>query len=533
MSAIAGVILLFISGVLLFASFPALNLSFFTWIALIPILIAVSLRKIWKGFIFPLFSGMVFFLGIFSWILEVPGYTYLHHALLAVYLGSYIGVFGLAFNLINRRIGLIPAFFAVPFVWTALEFFRSNFTFLELPWGLLAHSQYKNPIVYQIASFTGTYGVSFLIVLVNVSVAALVFALIPGLIKQSESSHEQRLYRWKYFISGIGFICLFLTFVYGYVSLNRPFEGTPTKLAVVQGNIDQHKKWDRTYYKFIMQTYRDLTLSVANKRPAMIVWPETATPGSISRHRGMYNQLKQIAAKANAFLLFGSAQRAKFEKHKTDKLKYMNSAFLIPPGKKKEKTQRYDKIRLFPFGEYLPYEDTLPWSWINVPKMGAYLPGEEYTILNLDGIPFAATICWENMFPDLVRRFVKNGAQFIVNITNEAWFGETAAPEQFLSMNVFRAVENRVYVVRCANTGISCFIDPCGRVIDRVKDKNGKDIFVRGFLTGEVVPLESNTFYTRHGDWFAWLCVIVSLTFILYAVIKPLGWSLFISKTHL
>jgi apolipoprotein N-acyltransferase len=117
------------------------------------------------------------------------------------------------------------------------------------------------------------------------------------------------------------------------------------------------------------------------------------------------------------------------------------------------------------------------------------------------------TICWENLFSDLVRQFVKRGAQFIVNITNEAWFGETAAPYQFLSMSVFRAVENRVYVVRCANTGISCFIDPCGRVVDRVKDENGRDIFVRGIVTGSVIPLESNTIYTRYGDWLVWLSI--------------------------
>jgi apolipoprotein N-acyltransferase len=119
-----------------------------------------------------------------------------------------------------------------------------------------------------------------------------------------------------------------------------------------------------------------------------------------------------------------------------------------------------------------------------------------------------------------VRQFVKKGARFIVNLTNEAWFGETAAPEQFLSMNVFRAVENGVYVVRCANTGISCIIDPCGRVVDRITDQSGKDIFVRGYMTGEVIPLKADTFYTRYGDWFAWLCIIVTVCFLLASAVK-------------
>jgi apolipoprotein N-acyltransferase len=137
------------------------------------------------------------------------------------------------------------------------------------------------------------------------------------------------------------------------------------------------------------------------------------------------------------------------------------------------------------------------------------------------------TICWENIFPDLVRKFVSNGAQFIINITNEAWFGKTAAPFQFVSMNVFRAVENRVFVVRCANTGVSCFIDPFGRIIERVKDKSGHDIFVRGVLSRSVIPLESNTFYTRYGDWLVWVCMVFSVVFILVALFKKSNRSRF------
>jgi apolipoprotein N-acyltransferase len=133
---------------------------------------------------------------------------------------------------------------------------------------------------------------------------------------------------------------------------------------------------------------------------------------------------------------------------------------------------------------------------------------------------FGATICWETIFPDLVRQFVKNGAQFMVNLTNEAWFGNTAAPYQFLSISIFRAVENRIFLVRCGNTGVSCFIDPYGRVVDRVKDADGKDIFVRGVLTGTVVPLNSNTIYTRYGDWIVWLSITVTAAFLMVAFFR-------------
>ena len=148
------------------------------------------------------------------------------------------------------------------------------------------------------------------------------------------------------------------------------------------------------------------------------------------------------------------------------------------------------------------------------------MPGETHTVFDLPPHRFGVTICWENIFPDLVRQLVKSGAQFIVNITNEAWFGRTDAPYQFVAMNVFRAVENRVYVVRCANTGVSCFIDPCGRVLNRVKDINGNDIFVRGVLTGSVIPLESKTFYTRYGDWLVWLSFAVSTVTLVAALLR-------------
>ena len=184
------------------------------------------------------------------------------------------------------------------------------------------------------------------------------------------------------------------------------------------------------------------------------------------------------------------------------------------------KERRYDKIRLLPFGEYLPYNKTIPWSYINLPEVDHFLPGKKHTIFDLDAHRFGVTICWENIFPEIVRQFVKEGADFIINITNEAWFGETAAPYQFLSMSVFRAVENRIFIVRCANTGVSCIIDSSGRILDRVKDENGKDIFIRGILSGEVATHEVNTIYTRYGDWFAWLSAISAIVFILFALIR-------------
>jgi apolipoprotein N-acyltransferase len=283
----------------------------------------------------------------------------------------------------------------------------------------------------------------------------------------------------------------------------------------VQPNIPQEKKWDPRFAGWIMETNTDLTRRAAAERPDLIIWPETATPRPVNRDPNIAAQIGRLANEVHVPILLGSSQATKFRKTEDKrKVRYKNSAYLIPPGAANLKGQRYDKLRLMPFGEYLPYQDVIPWSWIGAEAIDSYLPGEEYTLFQLGDARFAVTICWENLFADLVREFVKRGAQFVVNITNEAWFGETAAPYQFLSMSVFRAVENGVFVVRCANTGISCLIDPCGRVLDRVKNEAGKDIFVPGVLTGKVVPRSPGTFYTRFGDWFAWACLGVTALFL-------------------
>ena len=169
-----------------------------------------------------------------------------------------------------------------------------------------------------------------------------------------------------------------------------------------------------------------------------------------------------------------------------------------------------------PFGEYIPLEGKIEWPSFILPRGKKYyeIPGKEYTLFNLKEAKFGVVICWEHVFPDLFRTFVKNGADFMLNITNEGWFGDTAAPHQMLAISVFRAVENRCAIARAANTGISCFIDPHGRITGRVQDNQKKDTFVDGYLTQPVYLSEERTFYARRGDLFAYLCLLVSAVMI-------------------
>ena len=506
--------LIVFSALFLILSFPPFDLGFLAWISLVPLLIALRTKSLRYSFFLSLVCGIIFFMGVFNWILTVEDYSYLHHIILAFYLGSYFGIFGLTFNSISRRLGILPALFAAPFVWITAEYIRSNFTFLALPWALLAHSQYQYPMVIQSASLFGTYGISFQIMTVNSAIAAIVMVFLYKSEKRECMSFKPRL-KTGAMILGI-ITALFITFslLYGHSILTRPIDGKKVKISVVQGNIEQKKKWDPNYAHDIMRVYSNLTEKASIDHPEMIIWPETASPGSINLNPRLYSEVKDIAKNAGAYLLFGSAQYQKFARGGVQNLKCLNSAFLIGPEAGITLNQRYDKIRLLPFGEYLPMKETIPWSYIGVRNISEFSQGREFTIFNIPGSHFGVVICWENIFPDLFRQFVLNGAQFMVNITDEAWFGKTAAPYHFVSMSIFRAVENRSYVVRCGNTGVSCIIDPYGRILDRVKDETGTDVFIRGVMSGWVIPLKSKTFYTRYGDLFAVVASFISAIFL-------------------
>jgi len=510
--------LTFLSSLLLVLSFPTFDLGFFAWIGLVPLMTTISDKSLRYGFFLSLISGMLFFIGIFHWILRVPGYTLLHHSILALYLGSYFGFFGLIFTFISKRLDTVPALFAAPLIWVSLEYIRSNLSFLALPWGLLAHSQYQYLSIIQIASVAGTYSISFLIVMVNSALAAIIYSFLFRSEKQKSPFPKLPSKKGKMAIVSSATLFTALALLYGHLTISKPIAGDKIKISVVQGNIEQVKKWDKKYASDIMQIYTDLTQEVSKDQPALIIWPETATPGAINQDIKLHLEVINIVKEAGTSLLLGSSQHQKFVRKGSREFKYLNSAFLISPEPKIAQNQRYDKIRLLPFGEYLPFKGTIPWTYIYVPNVSEYAPGKKFTVFELPSSCFGVTICWEDIFPDLFRQFVRRGAQFMVNITNEAWFGKTATPYQFVSMAVFRAVENRVFLVRCANTGISCIIDPYGRIVNRVLDAKGQDIFVRGVMSGWVTPLESKTLYTRYGDVLVLLTFVGSIVFLFFAL---------------
>ncbi|MBW1777869.1 MAG: apolipoprotein N-acyltransferase [Deltaproteobacteria bacterium] len=371
-----------VSAGLLIAAFPSRDFGFLAWVALVPFFLAVSRQSFAGALLLSVFFGSVFLPGIFNWILELWYYRWYHHLLLAVYFGFYFAVFGGVVAFLSKRLGAITALWAAPFLWVTLEYLRSNFFFLALPWGLLAHTQYRYPVVIQMVSIFGTYGLSFLIVFFNAALSiGILFYLKGGRAKQYTTASSK---------GGPNIVCLIAAGLYifwmlgfGIREIWQPTPGKAFEISLIQANIPQSKKWDPEYADEIMKAYSDLTRKASRTRPDLIVWPETATPGAITRDGALFDRVTALVQKTGTPLLVGSAEFQKFQKAEAVETRLTNSAFLLNPSKEEVNLQRYDKIRLFPFGEYLPYKETLPWNWIRVSSLSQYAPGTEHTVFQL------------------------------------------------------------------------------------------------------------------------------------------------------
>jgi apolipoprotein N-acyltransferase len=297
--------------------------------------------------------------------------------------------------------------------------------------------------------------------------------------------------------------------------LHQKLEGKNLRVCVIQGNIPQALKWDESAKPFIWKRYLELTEEASRQNPDLIIWPESAIPDYL-----------QVEAEDNLKSLFDFVRQIKIPIllgiTTVEGNNYFNSAILI--SKDGEIISRYDKIHLVPFGEYIPLRKILPFLETIVP-IGDFTAGKDFVVFSypcLAGrqvVKFSTLICFEDIFPEISRQFVKQGANFLVNITNDAWFGNTSAPYQHLSCSVFRAVENRVNLARAANTGISSIIDSNGKIISMVQDLRGAETFVGGFNAKQLFLNRRFSFYTNFGDIFVFGCAL----FLGYNIAANLG----------
>lgn len=506
----------FLTPIFLTLSFPRYNLSLFVWFALIPLLIAVRNLGYASSFLLSWAIGILSSMGIFFWINQVNKFSLPYFLLAGIYLGIYMGLFVLFSRIFKHNNGLYPIFIAS--LWVCIEYLRSNFFFLAFPWALLGHSQFRNINLIQISSVTGVYGLSFLIVLVNVCLIKFfndIFIILKGRGNGSKMSHRITLF---IYLGPIFLIAVSIT--WGRRIRKRCEGGETIRVCVVQGNIPQEVKWKKETLSWTIDRYENLTRRAAQDRPQIIIWPETSIPVDLRYSPKYQRRVFGLARELATPLVFGASGSAKIGGLGKNRKKVYNSAFYITSeGLYKGE---YQKMKLLPFGEYVP--SIGKWSLESLfPELkSAFAPGGHAKIFPLQAQSFGVTICWENIFPDLFRRFVLKGATFMINISNDAWFKDSAGPYQHLMCQIFRAVENRISIARAANTGISCFISPSGEIIREVTEFPGRDIDVAGIITDELPLFKGATFYTHYGDVFAFFCILMLALGILLKLINKI-----------
>ncbi len=493
-----------VGAALLTFSFPRPDLGVLAWVALIPLIVLSMKRSPKEAFRLGYLTGIFYFLGLLRWIVGT-----IHHyggipwiaggaalLLLCLYLGLYLGFFAWGIARWQRGGGRL---LFIPSLWVALEYLRT-YAVTGFPWGLLGYTQHKNLALIQVVDITGVYGLSFLVVFVNTALAILFCRVV-------ESSPEFRGLGWGVPIMGVGMAGLLVcaTFFYGTVRLDAveavQERASTLSVAVIQGNIDQAVKWDATYQRATIATYLRLSREALGEAPDLVVWPETAIPFYYS------NPVNQrMTRRVNEGLDFGSADwilGAPAAQRVDDSWQYFNRAYAVTS--RGDVLGRYDKVHLVPFGEYIPFQDLFFFVKRLVASAGNFTPGIEGQTIKGGDWNVGVQICFESIFPGLSVASVRSGATLLINLTNDAWFGQSGAPFQHFQMARFRAVETRRALARSANTGISGFVDPTGRV------RGATALYEEAWRVDALPVLTLKSVYVRLGDFFSWICTGMAL----------------------
>jgi len=477
------------SGALLSLAFPLADLGGVAWFALVPLFAVMDKRPFRSGFA----AGVGFFCPVLYWLNIVmttygqmhPFFSVAAYLMLVAYLALFFAATTWAACRLEEKTGLNPVV-TLPVLWVAFEFLRS-FLFTGFPWASLGYSQQGSLALIQSADLFGVYGLSFLLVLSNAALARAVAAF-----------RRDGVRRLPWVALAVAAALFGANLAYGLWRLTPELDRRQRTLSVLlaQGDIDQAEKWDPANQRRTVDIYRDLSRRTGDVD--LIIWPESATPFYFQERSRLSAEVIDLARDADAYLLFGSPAYEKVNR----RYRYLNSAFLLSPAGKV--LGRSDKVHLVPFGEYVPLGRFLPFIDKLVVGIGDFSPGA-VSPLPMNGDAIGVLVCYEAIFPGLAREWVRRGSDLLVNITNDAWFGRSGAPYQHLAMTRFRAVENRIWVARAANTGITALIAPSGRITAQTP------IFERLQLAGQVGLGAEPTLYTRTGDLFPTLFLGLSV----------------------
>lgn len=483
------------------------NMGFLAWLAFVPLFIAIRDEGLRKIFLLTFLAFLVFHSISLYWLYNAlvqfgklaPVVAILVLSLLMIMQASFFAVALTWAKGISNKTD-IPLFVLVPLAFVATGFLRAYFPFGGFPWNNIAYTQSGYPLLIQTADFLSVYGVTFLIIIVNWFISDLIHGLQSG----------QKFGLLSRFIV-VALLTIF-TFAYGWYRLEtvevRPVGADYARVAIVQGNIPQDEKWDSELINANIAVYSNYMKTIKESQVDLSIWPESSYPyilpmsvGSLKpEHLGL-----NPAKKGASWLLFGALS----SDNGGDTL--YNSAILT--DNKGNIAGRYHKVHLVPFGEYVPFRNLLFFVSKLVAPVGEFKQGTGFRPLVIgNGVTIAPMICYEDVFPDISRTFTKNGADILITLTNDAWYGWTSAAQQHLHISVFRSVENRRYMLRAANTGISAVIGPTGNI------DLASDLFQRSFMLSNVPVLKTQTLYNKVGDVFAYLCLglLLLLSLIIY-----------------
>jgi apolipoprotein N-acyltransferase len=493
------VLLALASGLTLALSFPNYNLPLLAWIA-VALLVLASFRA--KPAIAPLYGllhGLVFYPICLPWIDVVvqqyggvgPWVSAGLLALIGIMGGIICAVFSWGIAMGSRK-GAAFACALAPLLWVALEFARAHLPIIAFPWNLAGYAASGNLVFVQLAAVTGIYGLSFLVAAYGSLVA---YAILSG---------RQRAWKSVLALTAV----LILIAVGGRYFLPSV---APRFIAhLVQTNFAQSYDYPPDWMQVHASDLDELgqiSVDAARRNPGLIVWPESPAPFSL-QDATFAARARQIAVDSGADFLVGAED---WKRDAAGKWFATNSAVLLNPAGQRVFT--YDKIHLVPFGEYVPLRRWLAFTGKLTADLGDFAAGSEYRVGPLPttvvspatGSKFGVFICYEAIFPDAVRRFTAGGAGLLINISNDGWFGRSAAPAQHLMMARVRAVENRRWLLRDTNNGFTVSVDPYGRVVAELATD------IRGQLDAPYDFRSDLSLYARFGDWFAWFCILASI----------------------
>jgi apolipoprotein N-acyltransferase len=500
-------LLVLLSAGLQILIFPLPDLYVLGWVAITPLLVALLRARVpetlqiragikllpakpLQAFLMAYACGILWYAGTCYWIYSVmrqyggvntpAALTML--ILFCMYLAIYHGVFGLLVSLLagsshfSRRALLLS-----PVVWVAVELARTRIT--GFPWDLLGISQVDNIPLARLATVTGVYGLSFEIMVVNAAFAAAF--LVP---------REQRK---KLLLAALGAALILQS---GRL-IPAPVIPADRTATLVQANIPilEGSDWTKEYFNATLHDLSSASLTGQNSSH-LVVWPESPAPFYTSDPL-FRDAVSNLARQANTWVLTGSIGISNSRPSPGAAAEIYNSAALVSPAG--EWTSRYDKTHLVPFGEYLPFKRVFGFAGGLTKEVGDFTPGTSRTPLDASGTKLGIFICYESIFPDEIRQSVAQGAQVFVNVSNDGWYGDSGAYAQHLKQARMRAVENARWLLRDTNTGMTASIDPYGRIVASLPRK------VRTALDAPYALSDETTFYTRHGDWFAYACAII------------------------